>query len=137
MFALTPSGIVALIIRWLMLAVAVWVAAELVEGIHLEGRDSILAVAAILGFLNLYVRPLLVLLSLPVTVLTLGLFLIAINAALLGLADWIANVFDWIDFDVESVGAALLGAVVISLVGLVLGLFIKPDRIAGGLSGRY
>jgi putative membrane protein len=119
-----------------MLAAAVWVAAELVEGIHLEGWESTLLVAAILGLLNLYVRPVLVFLSLPITFVTFGLFLIVINAALLGVADWIANLFDSIHFEVEGIGDAILGAIVISLVGLVLSQLINPDRIAGQLTGR-
>jgi putative membrane protein len=122
------ADIVSLIIRWLMLAIAVWVAAEVVEGIQIEGWQSTLAVAAILGLLNLYLRPILLMLSLPVTILTLGLFIIVVNAILLGITDWVANFFD-ARFDVESVGAALLGALIISLVSLVLGWFIKPDRI--------
>ena len=123
-------------IRWLLLAVAVWVAAELIEGIHLEGVMSILFVAGILGLLNLIVRPVLVLFSLPITVLTLGLFLVVINAVLLGLTDWIANIDSDIRFSVDGIGAALAGAVVISLASLVLGFFINPDRIAADLTGR-
>ena len=71
-----------LLIRWLMLAASVWVAAEIVSGIHLEGLVSTLVVAAILGILNLYLRPILVLLSLPFTILTLGFFIVVINAIL-------------------------------------------------------
>ena len=95
--------------RWLMLAFSVWVAAEVVGGIHLEGLWSILAVAAILGLLNLYLRPVLFWLSLPFTVVTLGFFIVVINAILLGLTDWVADVFD-LRFAVDGVGAALLGA---------------------------
>lgn len=122
------SNIPALLIRWLMLAFSVWVAAEVVSGIHLEGLVSILAVAAILGLLNLYLRPVLLLLSLPFTIFTLGLFIIVINAILLGLTDWLAGIFD-ANFAVDSVGAALLGAIVISLVNMVLGLFIRPGCV--------
>jgi hypothetical protein len=69
----------ALLVRWLMLAFSVWVAAEVVGGIHLEGLVSILAVAAILGLLNLYLRPVLFVLSLPFTIVTLGFFIVIIN----------------------------------------------------------
>lgn len=116
-----------LIIRWLMLAFSVWVAAEVVSGIYLEGLTSILIVSAILGLLNLYLRPILVLVSLPITLLTFGLFLLIINAGLLMLADWLADISDEIQFSVESFGAALLGAIVISLVNLVLGMIIRPS----------
>jgi putative membrane protein len=130
------TRLISLLVRWLMLAIAVWVAAELVEGIHLEGWESTLIVAAILGLLNLYVKPILLILSLPLTVLTLGLFLIVINAILLGLTDLIANVFEEIRFSVEDVGAALLGALIISLVSIILSWFIDPDRIAADFGGR-
>jgi putative membrane protein len=118
------------IVRWLLLAASVWVAAELLSGIELSGFVSTLAVAAILGLLNLYIRPALVLLTLPFTIVTFGLFLVVVNAILLGLADWLANIFDGIDFDVETIGAALLGAVIISLVNMLLSSVVKPDRFA-------
>ena len=117
-----------LLMRWLMLAFSVWVAAEVVGGIQLEGIGTILAVAAILGLLNLYLRPLLFWVSLPFTVITLGLFIIVINAALLGLTDWLAGIFD-LQFAVDSIGAALLGAIVISLVNLMLSAFLRPRRL--------
>jgi len=83
------------------------------------------------------VRPALILLSLPATILSLGLFLIAINALLLGLADWIANIDDDIRFSIDGVGPALLGALIISLVSLGIGLFVNPDRLARDLTGDF
>jgi putative membrane protein len=127
--------LMVLVLRWLILAVAVWVAAELVGGIHLEGWESTLIVAAVLGLLNLYVKPVLVLLSFPVTLLTLGLFLVVINALLLGLTHWLVNQFGGIEFSIDSVGAALLGAVIISIVSTLIGLFINPERLARSLHG--
>jgi putative membrane protein len=135
--AAAPGGIVALVIRWLMLALAVWVAAEIVSGIHVEGWVSTLIVAAILGLLNLYLRPILFLLSLPVTIVTFGLFIIVVNALLLLLADVLADIFDDINFEVDGLVAALLGALIISLVSFVLGWFIDPDRIARQLTRRW
>ncbi len=118
----------ALLVRWLMLAFSVWVAAEVVGGIHLDGLVSILAVAAILGLLNLYLRPVLFVLSLPFTILTLGFFVIVINAILLGITDWLADIFG-IHFAVDSIGAALLGALLISLVNLMLAAFLRPSKV--------
>lgn len=123
--------------RWLILAAAVWVAAEVLPGIRLEGWGSTLIVALILGLLNLYVRPVLFWLSIPATILTLGLFLIVLNAMLLGLADWIANIDDDIRFDVEGVFDAILGAIIISVVSTVIGWFVDAQRIARGVSGRW
>jgi putative membrane protein len=125
--SLDRGSLPGLVVRWLMLAFSVWVAAEVVEGIHLEGVVTILAVAAILGLLNVYLRPLLLLISIPLTVVTLGLFVIVINAILLGLTDWLADIFD-LRFAVDGIGAALLGAIVISLVNLMLTVFLRPGR---------
>src|SRR5262245_24144113 len=112
---------ISLAIRWVMLSFAVWVAAEVVEGIRYEGWDSIFVVALILGLLNLYVRPMLSLFALPLTILTFGLFLLLLNAALLGISSWIAGWFEGINFHVDDIWAALLGALIISLVGMLVG----------------
>lgn len=128
-----PSGagrVAAFVVRWLITAVAVWVAAGLVGGIHLEGWGSTLAVALILGLLNAYLKPLMVFGSLPALVLTLGLFLILINTALLALTAWIAGKFDSIRFDIDSFWAAFWGAVIISLVSFFLSRIINPKKIA-------
>jgi putative membrane protein len=128
--------ILTLAVRWLILAVAVWVAAEILPGIHLEGIGSTLAVALILGLLNLYVRPILFWLSIPITILTLGLFLVVLNAILLLLADWIAGISDDIRFEVDGFFDALFGAILISIVSSLIGLFVRPEKIARGVSGR-
>jgi putative membrane protein len=127
------TQIASLVIRWLMLALAVWIAAELIPGIHLEGLGDTLAVAAVLGLLNLYVKPALVFLSCPLTVVTLGLFLIVVNAFLLWLTDVLGSAIG-IDFELDDVWSAILGAIIISLVGVVLGLFIDPDQLARGIT---
>lgn len=119
--------------RWLLLAFAVWVAAELISGIRYEGWESVLVVALVLGLLNLYVRPVFVLISLPVTILTLGLFLLILNALFLALASWITGVFG-VNFHVDDFLAALLGAIIISIVGVVTGMFVKADNLARDLT---
>jgi putative membrane protein len=131
----TTERVVVLLVRWLMLSLAVWVAAGAVAGIHLDGWGSTLAVAAILGLLNVYLRPVLFFFSLPLTILTLGLFLIVINAMLLGLTSWIAGFIDELRFSVDGIWPALLGALIISIVGAVLRLFVKPEVIARDLAG--
>ena len=131
---MTSERALDLAIRWLLLAFGVWLAAEMVEGIRYIGWESILIVALILGLLNLYVRPLISLLTLPLTILTLGLFLLVLNAAFLGIASWIAGQISGINFHVDDFMAALLGAIVISLAGLVTGFFVKPERIARDLT---
>ena len=126
---------VALAIRWLLLAFAVWAAATMVDGIRFEGWTSVLLVALILGLLNLYLRPVIFIVTLPLTILTLGLFILVLNALLLLFADWVAGWFAGINFEVDGFGAALLGALIISIVNLLTGIFVKPDRIARDLSG--
>ena len=120
-----------LVLRWLILSVAVWAAAEIVGGIHYRGFESILVVAAILGLLNLYVRPALTLLTLPITILTLGIFLIVLNAILLGLAAWISDIFG-VDFSIDGAGSALLGSLIISLVSLIINHFIDVKGLSRG-----
>jgi putative membrane protein len=129
-------GLTELVIRWLMLALAVWVAAQLVPGIYLDGWESTLMVAGILALLNVFLKPVLVLLSLPLTILTFGLFVIVINALLLLLADLIAGAFD-VRFAVDDFWAALLGAFMISIVSIILGWFISPRQIARDLTGGW
>jgi putative membrane protein len=123
--------VVAFLVRWAILSVAVWVAAELVDGIHLEGWESTLGVALILGLLNVIVKPLLFWLSLPFTIVTLGLFLIVLNAIMLWLTDWIADWFDSLVFEVDHFWwDAIWGALIISVVSWIIGLFVKPERVA-------
>ena len=127
---------IAFVVRWLITAVAVWVASSIIGGIHLEGLTSTLAVALILGLLNAYLKPLLVLGALPALVMTLGLFLVLINTALLALTAWIAGKFDAIHFDIDGFWSAVGGAVVLSLVSFVLTRFIRPERIARDVAPR-
>jgi len=121
---------VAFLVRWAVLTVAVWVAAGLVDGIHLDGFGSTVLVALILGLLNAVLRPILFWVTLPVTVLTLGFFLLVLNTAMLGLTAWIAGKFDSIDFSIDGFWAAFLGALIITLVSWIFGWFVNPNRIA-------
>ncbi|MCC6383272.1 MAG: phage holin family protein [Dehalococcoidia bacterium] len=120
----------AFVIRWLITAVAVWVAAQVVGGVHLAGWGSTLAVAFILGLLNAFLKPILFWGSILLTILTFGLFAILINTALLALTAWIAGKFDNVHFAVDGFWDAFWGAVIISLVSFVLSRLIGPDRLA-------
>lgn len=104
-----------LIIRWLLAACALLVVAALYSGVQIEGYAAALIAAAVIGLFNIFLRPLLVLLTLPVTVVTLGLFLIVINALLFWAA---ASVLD--GFVVTGFWAAMLGSVLYSLLMLVV-----------------
>lgn len=110
-----------LIIKLLINAAALWVAGALVSGIELEGTFwQILLVALIFGLINTFIKPVLKLLSLPVMMLTLGLFALVINAGLLWLTSWITDYLS-----VDNFWAAILGAIVISTVSAVLGMFVR------------
>jgi putative membrane protein len=109
------------ILRLLVAALGLWLASELVPGIAVHGVGTVLGAALLLGIVNAVVRPLLVILTLPITVLSLGLFLLVINAAMLGLVAWM---FD--DFTIAGFGSAVLGAMVVSVTGWLASYFIGP-----------
>jgi len=123
------SKLVTFAIRWLITAAAVWVAAEMVSGIHLEGWKSTLLVALILGLLNAYLKPLLIIGTLPALVMTLGVLLIFINTALLGLTAWIAGKFDSIHFAIDGFWSAFFGAIIISIVSFFISMVINPKKV--------
>ncbi|MBI5611505.1 MAG: phage holin family protein [Gammaproteobacteria bacterium] len=110
-----------LILRVLVVALGLWLAAELVPGIEVKGTATLLGAALLLGLVNAIVRPLLVLLTLPFTILTLGLFLLVINAATLALVAW---AFD--DFTIAGFWPAVFGAMVVSVTGWLASYFIGP-----------
>lgn len=121
--------LVTFVVRWLILAAAVWVASKLVGGIHLEGWKSTLIVALILGLLNVYVKPLLVFAGFPALIMTLGLFLIVINTALLALTAWFLGKFDSIHFAIDGFWDAFFGAIIISIVSWLIGMFVDAKKI--------
>ena len=84
---------IGFILRSLAVAFALWLASEWVSGIHVQGTATLLGAALLLGVVNAVVRPLLIILTLPATILTLGLFLLVINAAMLGLVAWMFENF--------------------------------------------
>ncbi|SHJ37957.1 putative membrane protein [Malonomonas rubra DSM 5091] len=111
-----------LILRWLILSVAIMISAHLFAGIHVDGYGTALVSALVLGFLNAFFRPILFILTLPINVLTLGLFTFVINAVLLLMTSGVIG-----GLVVDGFGYALLGSLIISLVSLLLSSFIS-DR---------
>ena len=114
-----------LILKWLLSAIALLAVAYLYNGVQVTSFGSALIAAAVIGLLNMVVRPVLVVLTLPVTVVTLGLFLFVINALMFWAASGLLD-----GFHVNGFGAALLGSLIYSLLGLVIeaalgGLFSK------------
>jgi putative membrane protein len=113
------------LIRWAVSALGLWVAQAIVPGMRIQGAATLWIAALLLGFVNAVVRPLLVFFTLPITVLTLGLFLLVINAAMLGL---VAAMLE--RFTISGFWSALLGAIVVSLVSWLVTATI-------GSSARY
>ncbi len=113
-----------IILRVAVNAIALWAAAGIVSGITLEESFwRVLLVAAIFGVVNAFIKPLLVILSIPFIVVTLGLALVVINAAMLGITDWLTTAIE-----VDGFWSAVLGAVVISIVSWAVGLLLPEDR---------
>jgi putative membrane protein len=117
-----------LILRWLIATAAVAVAVHVLPGIEYDGRATTLFVVALcLGLVNALVRPLLKALSCALITLTLGLFLLVINAAMLLLAAWLSRFLGY-GFHVDGFWAALVGSLVISLVAWVISLVLGDAR---------
>jgi putative membrane protein len=114
------------LLHWLVTAVALAVAARIVPGIYLGSGAALILAALVLGFVNAVVRPVLVVLTLPITVLTLGLFYLVVNGMAFGLAAALVP-----GFAVASLGSAIGGALVVGLVSWLLGwLFSRPAAAA-------
>ena len=109
-----------IIVRWLLLAAALLLVAHLYPGVTVTSFGAAMIAALVLGLLNTLVRPLLVLLTLPVTLLTLGLFLFVINALMFWSAAGVLQ-----GFNVAGFGAALIGSVLYSLCGMVIDVAVE------------
>jgi len=112
-------------LRLLISALGLWVASRIVPGVTISGTGTLVLAAFLLGVVNAVVRPVVVFLTLPITVLTLGLFLWVVNAAMLGLVAGLLQ-----DFRIAGLGSALLAAAVVGLTGWVASWYIGPR-------GRY
>ncbi len=104
-----------LIVKWLLLSAALLLVSQWDSGVQIKSFTSAMLAAAVLGLLNTFIRPLLIILTLPATLLTMGLFLFVINAAMFMLAAWLLE-----DFHVLSFWHALIGSVLYSLWGLII-----------------
>ncbi len=104
-----------LIIKWLLSAAALLLLAHFYSGVVVNGFSAALLAAFVIGLLNAVVRPVLVILTLPVTILTLGLFMFVINALMFWSASGLLD-----DFQVGGFGAALLGSLIYSVMGMVI-----------------
>jgi putative membrane protein len=116
---------VGLLLRWVLSAVALVIIAEVVPGLHASFAAA-LAAALVIGLINTVVRPIFVLLTLPLTILTFGLFIFILNAGLFALAAWLTP-----GFTVHGFRAALVGSILYAISGLVINYgtrMLMPQR---------
>jgi putative membrane protein len=113
------------IVTWFFNIVALWVAAELIDGIGYSGNEWVVVLAALVfSLVNIFVKPLVILFTLPLVILTLGLALFFVNLLMLYLTSWIVD-----DFKVESFGAAILATIIVWIVNTALeAVFGQLDR---------
>ncbi len=103
------------LVRWILMAAAIMVAANLIDGIYVDGWGAVLIAALVLGIINAVIRPILILLTLPLNLLTLGLLTFVINGLMLKLVAAVVS-----GFEVVGIWPAVIGAVVLSVVSTVL-----------------
>lgn len=124
-----PWAFQTLALRFVINLAGLWVASNVVPGVHVDDLPSLLAGTAIFAIVNVLLRPLAHLVSCCLIVFTFGLFVLVINALLLALTAWIAGGLD-LAFRVEGFWAAFFGALVISAVSLVASLLIRPPKVS-------
>lgn len=114
-----------IILRTLIIMLGLFLASALIPGVEISGTGSFIIAAALLGLVNAFVRPVAFLLTLPLTIVTLGLFLFVLNAAMFGL---VASMLD--NFVVAGFWSAVFGAIIVSLTSTIASWYIGP-------SGQY
>jgi putative membrane protein len=110
---------IGFLLRLLIVAVGLWVASAIVPGVEITDGWTLLWAALLLGIVNAIVRPVVVILTLPLTILTLGLFLLIINAAMLSFVAWLLD-----GMTVSGFWSAFFGAIVVSVTGWLASWFI-------------
>ena len=112
-----------LIIRWILFTLAIIFVGWIVPGIELENFQSAMLITVIIALINIFIRPLIVFITLPINILTLGLFTLVTNALLFMLAGYIAP-----GVEVDGFLPAFLGSVVLAFLGLVINMITIPDK---------
>jgi putative membrane protein len=108
------------LVHWLLLAVALALTTQLVGGVHVDSWPALLVAALVIGLVNAVVKPILTILTLPITVVTLGLFYLVVNGVSFALAAMLSP-----GFRIDTFGAAILGALVMSIVSWLLGAITR------------
>ena len=113
------------VVRTLISALGLWLASVLLSGLTIEGPGTLLLAAVLLGVVNAFVRPIVVFLTFPITLVTLGVFLWFINALMLGLVAWLLP-----GFAIAGLLPALVGSAIVSFTGWLASWYVGP-------SGRF
>ena len=106
-----------------MVAVGLWLASQIVPGVHILSPGSLIAAALLLGIVNAFVRPILVILTFPITLLTLGLFLLIINGLMIELVSYLLP-----GFVVDGLWPAILTSIIVSLTSWVMSGWVGPPH---------
>ncbi|MDP2257119.1 MAG: phage holin family protein [Polaromonas sp.] len=113
------------LVHWGITALSLWVASHIFDGLKFDNASSLIISALLLGFANAIIKPLLIVLTLPLTLLTFGLFLLVINALMILLVAWLVK-----GFKVSSFWTAFFASIFIALLSLVIGSFVVTDNPA-------
>jgi putative membrane protein len=116
-----------LLLRWIITAIAAYAAVWFLPGISIQGNAIVgaLVMAVTMGFANAIIRPILTLLTCPLVLLTLGLFMLVINALVFMFAGWLTQFFG-VTYTIDGFWTALLGSIIVSIVSFMLSIFL-PD----------
>jgi len=120
------NAFVNLLVRWMVLAVGVWLSTKIVNGISYDSGGTLLVVVLVLSFFNAVLKPLLLLFTLPFIVLSLGIGIWIINALLFFFVGRLVE-----GFHVSTFGAAMLGALIVSVTNMVLNRLLTPPKPPG------
>ena len=115
-------AVTAFLIRWLVTTIAVFAAEKIIPGIHCNSAGALLGASLLLGIVNAFVRPILLLLSIPFIIVTMGFFILVVNALMLMLVAQIVP-----SFSVDGFWNAFFGSIVISLVSWILSSFFRSS----------
>jgi putative membrane protein len=105
--------------RLLITALGLWAAAKIVPGVQIDGWGNLLVAALLLGFVNAVIRPVILILTLPLTVLTLGLFILVVNGISLSVVAWLMP-----GFTLSGLGSAILGSIIVGLTSWFASTFV-------------
>ena len=112
-----------LLLRWVVIGVAIAGCAYVLEGVHVDSPLALAIAAGVLALVNMLVRPILFWLTLPITIVTLGLFFLIVNGVAFGLTAWLVEGFR-VDGPLPAIGGALL----VSVLSWLVGLIVRPSR---------